>query len=665
MNKDNILKGLNKNQREAVGHIDGPVLIVAGAGSGKTRVLTHRLAYLVASGIKPENILMVTFTNKAATEMKARAEEILKKNNLEIDGGFQKKAYIGTFHKLGAVILREIAPVFKRDKNFVIFDQNDSKQIIKKCLKELDLSKEQYNPNTISDEISRTKNKMIDPEEYLEEATNIFQEKVAKIYNFYEKQLIENNAFDFDDLIVRTAMIFMKDKDILEKFQNRWQYLMVDEFQDTNPSQYAIIKMLAKKSRNICVVGDDDQAIYSWRQADVRNFLDFEKDWVNTKTILLGENYRTTKNILAAAGSLIEKNTFRKEKKLFTNNSQGGLIYLVKASNDLAEADFVVENIIFLMKARGWSFDDFAVLYRTNAQSRVVEEVMLKNGLPYRIFAGARFYDRREIRDLTAYLRLIANKNDKASLERVINVPTRGIGDKKKEIIFSGGSAFDKLSEIKESKNFVGAIMAGDQLAKNGAMISELINLVIELVEYKQFLFLDKNNVGQERWQNVLEFLRLAEETGLKGKDGLGEFLEKIALFQDGDDKQDKNGAQLMTLHSAKGLEFKVVFIIGVEEGLLPHSQSQFSSDDLEEERRLAYVGMTRAKEELFLIFSERRRIFGGLTSNPPSRFLGEIDSNLFENLSQEGYNEGNFKNTHKEAYIEYDEDGIEVEDIE
>lgn len=650
MDKKQILKGLNEFQEQAVSHIKGPVLIVAGAGSGKTKTLTHRLAYLIASKVDPKKILMVTFTNKAALEMKERVAKILGKDNND--------SFIGTFHKLGVMILRETAQFFDWERNFTIFDQKDSRQIIKNCLKDLDLPKEQFSPAGVGEEISRAKNLLISSKEYEESASNFFQKKVAKVYSLYEEKLSQNKAFDFDDLIFKTVMVLKKKKDILEKYQNRWEYLMVDEFQDTNPSQYYLIKLLAKKHRNICVVGDDDQSIYSWRQADISNFLNFEKDWPKTKVIVLGENYRTTRNILSGAQSLIKNNKFRKEKDLYTNNQEGSLIKLIQVNSDLMEADFISEHI----EKEGIDYKNFAILYRTNAQSRVVEEAMLKKGIPYQVFAGAKFYDRKEIKDLVAYLRFISNRKDSASLERIINVPARGIGKKKKEVIFQEGSAFDNLDNIKEAKEFKETILSAQKLIEKGAVLVDVINLVIEKTGYKQFL-MASGSEGKERWQNVLELLRLAQETKLKGSLGLEEFLERVSLFQDEDQKNDKKGVQLMTLHSAKGLEFKTVFIIGMEEGLIPHTQSQLSPNDLEEERRLAYVGMTRAKEDLFLIFSSRRRIFGGFTSNPPSRFLGEIEPDLFDSFSLGGYNN---ENLNQEKEIEYyDDNDIEVEEIE
>jgi DNA helicase-2/ATP-dependent DNA helicase PcrA len=624
-----ILNGLNENQKKAVIQIKGPVLIVAGAGSGKTKTLTHRLAYLIASGIEERKILMVTFTNKAAEEMKERTRNILNSNNLE--------SFIGTFHKLGVRILRETGGGFKRNSNFVIFDEKDSKQILKNCLKELDLPKEQFNLIRVSDEISRAKNDLLFAEEYSDKADNFFQQKISKIYQLYQEKLMESNAFDFDDLIFIPVKIFQKNKEILEKYQNRWEYIMVDEYQDTNASQYALIKMLALKNRNLCVVGDDDQSIYSWRQADVKNFLNFDRDWTGTKLIVLGENYRTTKKILCAAQGIIKNNRCRKEKELWTNNIEGNPVFLVQVRNDLSEAEFVVKSILQIVSSENLPLNDFAILYRTNSQSRVLEEAMLKNNLPYQVFAGVKFYERREIKDILAYLRLMVNRNDMASLDRVINIPARGIGKKKKEYIFSFkdiDKLWGNLKEISEAKKFVDIIQSGRKMIEEGVSISDIVGFIIEETEYKKYLEGDIQQ-GKEKWENIFEFLRLAEDSGNKGINGLNDFLENIALFQEKDVKKEEkqDSVKLMTLHSAKGLEFKVVFIVGMEEGLLPHSQSQFSEEELEEERRLAYVGMTRAKQFLFLVFAERRRVFGGFSSNSPSRFLNEIQENFVKTI--------------------------------
>ncbi len=629
MDKHSILKELNENQKQAAVQTEGPVLIIAGAGSGKTKTITHRLAYLMATGISADNIIALTFTNKAAEEMKERVAKILEKKTLEYD-----RPFVGTFHRLGVKILRELWQNTSRNRNFLIFDEDDSRSLIKKCLTELNLPKEQFNYGAVREEISRAKSELLNSEKYKKEAFNFFQENVSKVYDLYETKLIESNAFDFDDLIKIPVEIFQNNPEILEKHQERWRYIMVDEYQDTNTSQYTLIKILANKYRNLCVVGDDDQSIYSWRQADFRNFLNFDKDWPDAKIVVLKESYRLTKNILNAAQEVIKNNQWRKEKVLITNNSEGSPIFLVQTKDEIAEADFVGEMIDKMLNTKRYELRDFAVLYRVNAQSRVLEEAFLRRGISYDIFAGTKFYERKEIKDLLAYLRIITNPNDLVSLERILNVPTRGIGERKMEKVFTSSNSqivWENLKNISEANNFVSVIEELRKLVKIQT-VSVILRLITEKIKYKEYLE-SSGKQGKERWQNVLEFLRLAEDFDEFKEEGLEKFLEQVALFQEGDSrkKKDKNKVQLMTLHSAKGLEFKVVFIVGCEEGMLPHSQSQFSEEELEEERRLAYVGMTRAKQEVYLVLAFKRRLFGSLTVNPPSRFLGEIPQHLYQ----------------------------------
>lgn len=628
MDKDSILNELNEYQRQAAIQTEGPVLIIAGAGSGKTNTITHRLAYLIATGVSADNIIAVTFTNKAAEEMKERVAKILGKKTLEYD-----KPFVGTFHRLGVRILRDLWERTKRSRSFTIFDEDDSRSLIKKCLEELSLPKEQFNYGAVREEISRAKSELIDSIVYEKQAMNFFQENVAKVYKLYEEKLIKSNAFDFDDLIKMPVEIFRDNPDVLEKYQDLWRYIMVDEYQDTNTSQYSLIKMLASKYRNLCVVGDDDQSIYSWRQADFRNFLNFDKDWPDTKIIVLKESYRLTKSILNAAQEIIKNNKWRKEKVLITNNSEGSPIFLVQTRDEMAEADFVVGMISKMMSTRRYELRDFAVLYRINAQSRVLEESFLKSGIAYDIFGGTKFYERKEVKDLLAYLRILANPDDLVGLERILNVPARGIGEKKMERVFNSNDAktvWANLKNLPEANGFVG-IMEELKGLIGVQTVSVILRTIAEKIKYKEYLE-STGKQGKERWQNVLEFLRLAEDFDEMKDQGLEKFLEQVALFQGGDSrKRDKNVVQLMTLHSAKGLEFKIVFIVGCEEGILPHSQSQFSPEELEEERRLTYVGMTRAKQEVYLVLAFKRRLFGSSTVNPPSRFLSEIPQHLFQ----------------------------------
>jgi len=633
MDKSEILKGLNEKQKEAVLQTEGPVLIVAGAGSGKTRTLTHRVAYLMATGVKPEKILALTFTNKAAEEMRERVKKILNKERLEWD-----RPFIGTFHKLGAKILREIFKVTGRTKNFVIFDEDDSRNLIKKCLEELDLAKEQFSPSAVMEEISRAKSELINAKDYTEKTASFFQEKVAKVYILYEEKLLQANAFDFDDLIKIPVEAMRKNTELLSAYQNRWSHILVDEYQDTNTSQYILIKLLAEKHRNLCVVGDDDQSIYAWRQADFRNFLNFDKDWQDAKIIVLEESYRLTRNILAAAQEMIKNNKWRREKVLITNNPEGSPVFLIHTQDEIEEAEFVVGMILKLIEGYHYQPKDFAVLYRINAQSRVLEEALIKARLPYQIFAGVKFYERKEIKDLIAYLRLLMNPDDLISLERVINVPSRGIGEKKMEKILNSDKAeevWKNLKEIDEAKNFLEILEEGKKLVKNQP-VAAILRFIIDATNYKKYLGAGTEK-EKERWQNVLEFIRVAEDFDALGQGNLGQFLEQVALFQEGDEKKTRaNAVQLMTLHSAKGLEFNIVFIVGCEEGILPHNQAQFSEEELEEERRLAYVGMTRAKKEVYLVFSFKRRLFGALSVNPPSRFLSEIPNAFLQAIELE-----------------------------
>lgn len=656
IDKFKALEGLNEKQKEAVLYTEGPVLIVAGAGSGKTRTLTHRVAYLLATGIKPEEILAITFTNKAAEEMRDRIKQILGENN------FSQKLFIGTFHKLGVNILRDLFSLVQRRKNFVIFDEEDSLKLIRDCLVELNLPREQFIPVNVRNEISRAKNELILAKDYEQLAENFFQKNVAKVFNLYEEKLIKNNAFDFDDLITLPVHIFLTHPDILEKYQDKWRYILVDEYQDTNTSQYQLIKLLASKYRNLCVVGDEDQSIYSWRQADFRNFLNFEKDWPDAKIIILETSYRLTKNILAAAQEVIKNNKLRREKTLISPNQEGKPVFVIRALDDIEEAEFIAATIQSLVQNYQCQYKDFAVLYRMNVQSRVLEEVFLKFHIPYQIFAGVKFYQRKEIKDIIAYLRILANPADLISLERIINVPSRGIGQKKVGVIFQDADykkVWENLKKFSETKEFL-EIYQQLKNDLNKKSIASLSKELLEKIDYQSYLK-QTSSQAEEKWQNVMELIRLAEDFDEYEKGDLNQFLEKISLFQEGDERiNDRNYVSLMTLHSAKGLEFNIVFIVGVEEGILPHVQSQYSDDEMEEERRLIYVGMTRAKEEVYLIWSSRRRMFGNLQINTSSRFLDEIPSDLKQEIELDAFKE---ESDEKKKKIDPDNPEIELFD--
>lgn len=653
-----ILSMLNDQQKEAVVTIGGPVLILAGAGSGKTKALTHRFAYLLKEcGVSPLNILCVTFTNKAAKEMQERIERIINEWDGESSGGIVFP-WLGTFHKVCVRILRR--ELDKADlgitSRFIILDDSDQLTVVKRAMSELSIDAKQYNPRAILSQISGAKNEMLGPREYAKYAVGPFQTVVQKVYSKYQSLIRAANALDFDDILLLTVELFKQNASLLEEYQNRFKYIMVDEYQDTNHVQYYLIKLLAKKHGNLFVIGDDWQSVYSWRGADFRNILDFEKDYPDAKIIKLEENYRSTQNILDAAQAVILKNEQRSDKKLWTNGPAGALISVVECLNEKEEGEFVVREIETMVKG-GFcsgvsSYDDCVVLYRTNAQSRMIEECFLKYKMPYKIVGSVRFYDRKEIRDMVAYLRLVVNAMDWVSLERVINVPARGIGGKTVELVrewFNNGSAssdassrFDVLpAKVRNFFELMREIREKCEGASGksgiGIGVGEIIQLVIDKVRYKDFL-LDGSIEGEGRWENVQELISAGEEF-----DDLEVFLEQISLVQDLDMPKDGVGlagaaedrgmVTLMTLHAAKGLEFASVFMVGMEEGIFPHSRSLEDQGEMEEERRLAYVGMTRAKERLYLISAFERRLYGYVQSNPASRFIGEIPRELVERI--------------------------------
>lgn len=620
-----ILKNLNKEQQEAVTAIDGPVLIIAGAGSGKTRALTHRLAYLIEQGVKPENILALTFTNKAAGEMRNRIYKLLTTNH-------SLPTFIGTFHAFGAKILRQEARHLGYGNNFIIYDENDTLSATKEIMADLALNPEQFKPAGIHAAISREKNELVDARAYGEKAKDFYEKTAAAVFEKYEARLKTADALDFDDLLLLTVKLFIKKPEILEKYQDRFRHILVDEYQDTNHAQYVLLKLLAGKHKNICVVGDDWQSIYSFRGADFKNILSFEHDYPEAKIVMLEENYRSSQNILDAAGGLIEKNMYKTQKKLWTRRYTGEKIKIIQTADEVEEGLFITEEIKRILSGEphiARDLNDFVILYRTNAQSRALEEAVLREGWPYRLVGAVKFYERREIKDILCYLRFIQNERDLISLKRIINVPPRGLGKSAWDKIALAGSV-EKISHPK-IKSFTDMIL---ELKKESfqKQLADFIKTVLEKTQYKNYC-LDGTAEGEARWENVMELLTVAAKfNNLEPKSGLESFLEEIALTASTDDISEESGTvNLMTLHSAKGLEFRVVFIAGAEEGLLPHSKSAWDTAQMEEERRLAYVGLTRAKEKAYLVFTRRRNIYGRSESSLPSRFLGDIPAHLVD----------------------------------
>ncbi len=621
----NILDSLNKEQKEAVTTINGPVLIIAGAGSGKTKALTHRIAYLIEQGISPENILALTFTNKAAGEMKNRVQKLLGENK-------NMSVFLGTFHSFAAKILRREIDNLGYGKNFVIYDVSDVLSLLKEIIAELSLDSDQFKANGIYSAISRQKNELVNAAIYSQKAGNFREKITAKIFEKYEARLKEANALDFDDLLLLLVKILKDNPAILEKYQNQFKYILVDEYQDTNHAQYTLLKMLAQTHKNICVVGDDWQSIYLFRGSDFRNMLNFEKDYPGTKIIFLEENYRSSQNVLDAAHAVIEKNVFKTEKKLWTERGEGEKIKIIQTNNEVEEGFFVTEEIKKMLRKNpeiARDLNDFVILYRTNAQSRAIEEAVIRAGWPYRMVGAIKFYERREVKDIIAYLRFIQNEKDLISLKRIINVPPRGIGKTTLNQILLA----EYILAFKHTKfeNFLTLI---SEIKKESAnkKVSELIKFLLEKIDYKTYC-LDGTEEGESRWENILELITVATKFDiLETEEGLSSFLEEITLTTSADDISEENGTlNLMTLHSAKGLEFPVVFIIGAEEGLLPHSRSMFEQTQMEEERRLTYVGITRAKEKAYFVFTRRRTIYGKSEPALPSRFLGDIPIRLVE----------------------------------
>ncbi|PIR71143.1 MAG: ATP-dependent DNA helicase PcrA [Candidatus Nealsonbacteria bacterium CG10_big_fil_rev_8_21_14_0_10_40_24] len=623
-----ILTGLNEPQQQAVQITEGPLLVLAGPGSGKTRVLTHRVAYLILEKkISPYNLFVTTFTNKAADEMKQRIQKLL---------GYKAfLPWMGTFHSLCVRVLRQQAPEIGYKKSFTIYDKQDSIAAIKRVLKDLNIDSQKFNPSAIANAISSAKSELVTAREYQNYSQGYFQKVVAQVYPRYEENLRKAQAFDFDDLLLKTVLLFQSRPEILAQYQQIFRYILVDEYQDTNTVQYMLVKLLASKYKNICVVGDDGQSIYGFRGADFRNILNFEKDFPAAKVVKLEQNYRSTKNILQAAQKVIENNLHRSRKNLWTQNPQGAPIGLFEAEDEIAESTFVAREISALANLTPLS--SFAVLYRTNAQSRALEEVFLQENLPYRIIGALEFYKRKEIKDVLAYLRLIVNPEDAVSLERILNVPPRGIGPKTIES-FRKGEKNDKITDFLQ-------MMENLRQYAQKTNPADLIDYILVKSGYSDFLTQpDKGPPGQkplraggpftpEEGESRLENIRELK-TVAKNCPDLASFLEKVSLVSDQDNyKKDSQVVSLMTLHNAKGLEFPVVFIVGMEEGLFPHSRSILEAVELEEERRLCYVGMTRAKQRLYLLYALCRNYFGQVLANAPSRFLDEIPEDLIEKI--------------------------------
>ena len=620
---------LNDKQIEAINHKEGPCLVLAGAGSGKTRVLTERIIKLIDDGVSPYNILAITFTNKAAKEMRSRVEMKL--------GTATDNIFIGTFHSFGLRILRENYIDAGYTSNITILDTDDSKALIKRIIKEMDLDPKEYDIKHIINKISGAKNDGISPSEYNRLFLNDLDKVIAVIYEKYLKLLKENNSVDFDDLLLKPVELFKKNKDVLERYQNRFQYILVDEYQDTNSIQYELCKLLASKYKNIFVVGDANQSIYSWRNADYRNILNFEKDYKDAKVVLLEENYRSTNNILRAANSVIKNNTEGKKLNLWTSSGDGEKIDYIRVEDEIKEAHFVTSKIKDLVSL-GYNYNDFAVLYRTNAQSRVIEDEFLTSNIPYNIIGSYYFYSRKEIKDLLAYLNLIYNTSDSVSLERVINTPKRGIGPKSIENLrntaeLNNITMFDAIDSGKELE-FKKLILELKEDSLNMSL-SELIEDVLVKSGLRMEYELDKSLESEAKIENLNEFKSVAVAFEESGVYDLATFLENIMLVSDrGQYKENSEAVNLMTLHSAKGLEFKVVFILGMEEGIFPHNRSFESLSELEEERRLCYVGITRAKSKLYLLSARNRTLYGKTSSTIESRFVKEIEPDLMNSVN-------------------------------
>ena len=653
-----LLEKLNDKQREAASYIDGPLLILAGAGSGKTRTLTYKMAYLLEQEIvKPWEILAITFTNKAAKEMKERVEALIGENGNDI--------WLGTFHSVCVRILKREIELMGYSRDFNIFDELDKEKVIKEVIKKLNVDDKQYPVSLIKYEISKAKEQMKDYNKYAMEAKGDFRkEKIAEIYELYQKTLKQNNAIDFDDILMITVEMLIQNPDRLDYYQNKFKYILVDEYQDTNKVQFLLVSLLSSLHGKICVVGDESQSIYGFRGADISNILNFEKEYPNAKIVKLEENYRSTKNILSAANEVIKNNKSKIDKNLWTQNDEGEKIAYKTLDNEYAEVEYIVDKIDELCRKEKKSYSDFAVLFRTNAQARVLEEVFMRNGTPYKLIGGLKFYSRKEIKDLTSYLKLVQNTDDNIALKRIINEPKRGIGDtaldKLDMLASEQGISIFKL--IQDSNNLTGIRSAGNIIMfrdmmnniiakKDELLVSELMKLILKESGYEDMLNEDKSKESEMRFENLLEFIGVAMESEKENADNtLADFLDSIALVSDVD-KLDESAESvtLMTMHSAKGLEFDVVFLVGMEEGLFPSKRSIEEDESVEEERRLCYVGITRAKQILYITNAKKRTLYGSTTYTAPSRFIDEIPEELYD---EEGVDNLNLRKRKAETYL-------------
>lgn len=653
-----ILDGLNDAQRRAVETLEGPLLVVAGAGSGKTKVLTCRIANLLSNGVRPWNILAITFTNKAAAEMKERVTKLI--------GEMAKDIWLSTFHSFCARFLRmEIEHIAGYQSNFVIYDTTDCKTVIRTCLKELNLDEKQYQPSTIQNVISNAKNALLDARAFQQQADTFFDKKVGEVFERYEAKLRNNNALDFDDLLLFAVHILSNYADVREKYQAKFQYVLIDEYQDTNRAQYLLAHLLSGGSRNLCVVGDIDQSIYGWRGADIRNILDFEKDYPEAVIIKLEQNYRSTKNILASANAVIEHNSNRKPKKLWTENATGEPITYFTGYNEREEAQYIADRILEYKTLYHTSLGDMAILYRTNAQSRALEEGLMRAGIAYTMVGGLKFYDRKEIKDVLAYLKVIYNPNDAVSLMRIINVPKRGIGDASiakleayaeanEMTLFdaiSNGDMVEGLSKKVRSELDHLAEMIFVWMNEQGSIsIEQLIGKVIEESGYLTELEKDDTPQGVARIENLNEFKSVAKDfAGWEMEETLENFLSHVALVSDVDTLDEEETADkvtLMTLHTAKGLEYPIVFLAGMEDGIFPHARTLTDEAEIEEERRICYVGITRARRKLYVTNAKMRLLFGRTVSYPSSRFLSEIPPELIQKAVSKSVNKYEIQQT-------------------
>lgn len=643
MNKEEIIEGLNDKQQEAVLATEGPCLVIAGAGSGKTKVLTHKIAYEIANGVRPWNILAITFTNKAANEMKERIEKLI--------GDAAKDLWMGTFHSICVKILRRYIDRIGYKTDFVIFDTSDQKTLIKECIKALKVDDKLFTDRGVLTEISNGKNEMLEPKAYgVKYAGDFRREKIAELYELYQQKLKENNALDFDDIINLTIKILTENPDVLDYYTEKFQYVLVDEYQDTNKAQFMLVSMLASKYGNITAVGDNDQGIYSFRGADISNILNFERDFPGTQIIKLEQNYRCTGNILKAANAVIKHNENKYDKKLWTQNEEGKIPCIYNGEDEYDEARYIVEQIEHLKREEYYKNSDFVVLYRMNAQSRAIEDILMREGLPYKVIGGLKFYERKEIKDIIAYLRLIHNTADNLSLKRIINEPKRGIGKTSLEKVqeISENSGIPMYEIIKEADKYeLNRVYANsrefiEQIEylreqKDKIKISDLIKETLNKTGYTKALELENSVEAETRIENLEELLTVAIEFEEQEADNtLAEFLENITLSSDIDGMEDQEDSiTLMTLHSAKGLEYPVVFLVGMEEGIFPGYKSIGEPQALEEERRLFYVGITRAKQYLYLTCAKHRTIFGSTSYNQISRFVQEIPEELLEGYAE------------------------------